>query len=187
MYELIRIILDLAVQVGPYFAVFAIFGYIARVREKKDKEREEEQRKGIVRTCYVVKTEKVLTIIFIVALILFGWGTIASAIQQEDLFPPIVLGILCLISLAGSLNMIMWKLEVNGDEITWRSTFGRKRVSAKYSCGFPDPQVLPIIVVDRYLDYFTTIMEDRLWQVLAKPVFRWRNRSGLSMNAARAA
>ncbi len=60
-------------------------------------------------------------------------------------------------------------------------------VSAKYSCGFPDPQVLPIIVVDRYLDYFTTIMEDRLWQVLAEPVSRWRNRSGLSMNAARAA
>ena len=28
-----------------------------------------------------------------------------------------------------------------------------KNVSAKYSCGFPDPQVLPIIVVDRYLDY----------------------------------
>lgn len=43
-------------------------------------------------------------------------------------------------------------------------------VSAKYSCG--------LIVIDRYLDYFTTIMEDRLWQVLAKPVFRWRNRSG---------
>ncbi len=60
-------------------------------------------------------------------------------------------------------------------------------VSAKYSCGFPDPQVLPIIVVERYLDYFTTIMEDRLWQVLAKPGFRWRNRSGLSMNAARVA
>ena len=60
-------------------------------------------------------------------------------------------------------------------------------VSAKYSCGFTDPQVSPIIVVDRYLDYFTTIMEDRLWQVLAKPVFRWRNRSGLSMTAARAA
>lgn len=63
----------------------------------------------------------------------------------------------------------------------------RYKVSAKYSCGFPDPQVLPIIVVDRYLDYFTTIMEDRLWQVLAKPGFRWRNRSGLSMNAAKAA
>jgi uncharacterized protein YlbG (UPF0298 family) len=23
--------------------------------------------------------------------------------------------------------MVMWKLEVNGDEITWRSTFGKKR------------------------------------------------------------
>ena len=65
--------------------------------------------------------------------------------------------------------------------------FDECEVSAKYSCGFPDPQVLPIIVVDRYLDYFTTIMEDRLWQVLAEPVSRWRNRSGLSMNAARAA
>ena len=60
-------------------------------------------------------------------------------------------------------------------------------VSVKYSYGFPDPQVLPIIVVDRYLDYFTTIMEDRLWEVLAKPVSRCRNRSGLSMNAVRAA
>ena len=45
-------------------------------------------------------------------------------------------------------------------------------VGVKYSCGFPDLQASPIIVVDRYLDYFTTIMEDRLWQVLAKPVFR---------------
>lgn len=27
----------------------------------------------------------------------------------------------------------------------------RSFVSAKYSCGFPDPQALPIIVVDRYL------------------------------------
>ena len=60
-------------------------------------------------------------------------------------------------------------------------------VSAKYSCGFPNFQASDIMVVDRYLDYFTTIMEDRLWQVLAKPGFRWRNRSGLSMNAAKAA
>ena len=79
----------------------------------------------------------------------------------------------------------------NGDEATFDNDgedfWATYNVSAKYSCGFPDPQVLPIIVVDRYLDYFTTIMEDRLWQVLAKPVFRWRNRSGLSMNADRAA
>ena len=45
-------------------------------------------------------------------------------------------------------------------------------VTAKYSCGFSRPVFLLIIVAVRYLDYFTTIMEDRLWQVLAKPVCR---------------
>lgn len=61
------------------------------------------------------------------------------------------------------------------------------KVSAKYSYGFPNPQDSSIIVAVRYLDYFTTMMEDRLWQVIAKPVFLWQNRSGLLMNAARAA
>ena len=46
-------------------------------------------------------------------------------------------------------------------------------VTAKYFSGFPDSLSPSIIVVVRYLDYFTTIMEDRLWQVLAKPVFPW--------------
>ena len=59
-------------------------------------------------------------------------------------------------------------------------------VSAKYSCGFSNTLISSIIVGERYLDYFTTITEDRLWQLLAKPVFRWRNSSGLSMNAAKA-
>lgn len=31
-----------------------------------------------------------LTAIFIVAVFLFGWATVASAIQQDDLFPPLV-------------------------------------------------------------------------------------------------
>ena len=56
-----------------------------------------------------------------------GGATVASAIQQDDLLPPIGFSIFFIVSLIGSLNMIMWKLEVNGDEITWRSTFGRKR------------------------------------------------------------
>ena len=55
------------------------------------------------------------------------WRGLASAIQQDDLLPPIGFSIFFIVSLIGSLNMIMWKLEVNGDEITWRSTFGRKR------------------------------------------------------------
>ena len=60
-------------------------------------------------------------------------------------------------------------------------------VSAKYSCGFSNLLDSSIIVDERYLDYFTTIMEDRLWQLLAKPLFQWLNRSGLSMNVAKAA
>ena len=32
------------------------------------------------------------------------------------------------------------------------------KVSAKYSCGFSNSQISPIIVAYRYLDYFTTIM-----------------------------
>lgn len=62
-----------------------------------------------------------------------------------------------------------------------------KGVSAKYSCGFSNPLDSSIIVDERYLDYFTTIMEDRLWQLLAKPLFQWLNRSDLSMNVAKAA
>ena len=46
------------------------------------------------------------------------------------------------------------------------------KVSAKYSCGFPNTLFPSIIVGERYLDYFTTITEDRLWQLLAKLVFR---------------
>lgn len=66
-------------------------------------------------------------------------------------------------------------------------TIEKSIVSAKYSCGFSNTLISSIIVGERYLNYFTTITEDRLWQLLAKPVFRWRNSSGLSMNVAKAA
>lgn len=62
------------------------------------------------------------------AVFLFGWAAVASAIQQDDLFPPLTFSIFFTISFIGSVNMMMWKLEVNEDEITWRSTFGRKRI-----------------------------------------------------------
>ena len=45
-------------------------------------------------------------------------------------------------------------------------------VSAKCSCGFSNTLISFIIVGERYLDYFTTITEDKLWQLLAKLVFR---------------
>lgn len=95
--------------------------------KKKLKKGKRNEKKGIIRTCYVLKTEKILTIFFIVAVVLFGGATVLSALQQKDLLPPVGFGNFFIIALIGTVNMIMWKLEVNGDEITWRSTFGKKR------------------------------------------------------------
>ncbi len=47
--------------------------------------------------------------------------------EKEDMFVICIFGIFFLVGISGIVNMVMWKLEVNGDEITWRSTFGRKR------------------------------------------------------------
>ena len=120
--------IEIFIQVMPYLAVFIILGHIVKLQQKRAKEREEERKKGIIRTHYIIKTEKILTIFFVVGGFLFAGATVASAVQQDDLLPPIVFGVFFAVSLIGSVNMIMWKLEVNGDEITWRSTFGRKRI-----------------------------------------------------------
>ena len=77
---------EIFIQMMPYLAVFAVLGYIGRAQQKKAKEREEEQKKGIIRTCYVVKTEKILTIIFIIGIFFTGGLVVASVIQQEDFF-----------------------------------------------------------------------------------------------------
>lgn len=89
-------ILELFIQMLPYLAVFAVLGYIGRTQQKRAKEREEEK-KGIIRTCYVLKTEKILTIFFIMAVVLFGGATVLSALQQEDIFSPIVFSIFLLL------------------------------------------------------------------------------------------
>lgn len=127
MNNFLRMCLNIITQIGPYLVVLLLLKYLVNLQQKRAKEREEEQKKGIIRTHYIIKTEKVLTMFFVLAVFLFGGATVASAIQQDDLLPPIGFSIFFIVSLIGSLNMIMWKLEVNGDEITWRSTFGRKR------------------------------------------------------------
>ncbi|MFQ4604269.1 hypothetical protein C4U98_04775 [Clostridioides difficile] len=119
--------IEIFIQVMPYLAVFVILKYMIKIQQKRAKEREEERKKGIIREHYVIKTEKMLTIIFVIGILFTGGCTVASVIQQDDIFPPLVFGIALVVFLIGSLNMIMWKLEVNGDEITWRSTFGKKR------------------------------------------------------------
>ena len=85
--------IEIFIQVMPYLAVFVILEYMIKIQQKRAKEREEERKKGIIREHYVIKTEKMLTAIFIVAVFLFGGGMVASAVQQDDLLPPIGFGI----------------------------------------------------------------------------------------------
>ena len=68
-------------------------GHVVKLQQKRATEREEEQKKGILRTHYIIKTEKMLAAIFIVGVFLFGGATVASAVQQDDLLPPIVFGV----------------------------------------------------------------------------------------------
>ena len=75
--------LEIFIQMLPYLAVFAVLGYIGRIQQKKAKEREEEQKKGIIRTCYVLKTEKILTIFFIVAVVLWRCNCIKCSSTER--------------------------------------------------------------------------------------------------------
>ena len=120
-------IIEIFIQVIPYLAVFAILGYIAKLQQNRAKKRKEEQKKGIIRTHYTIKTEKFLVVAFIVGTIFFACCTAMSLRAKEDMFVICIFGIFFLVGISGIVNMVMWKLEVNGDEITWRSTFGKKR------------------------------------------------------------
>lgn len=68
--------IEIFIQVMPYLAVFVILEYMIKIQQKRAKEREEERKKGIIREHYVIKTEKMLTAIFIVAVFLFGGGMV---------------------------------------------------------------------------------------------------------------
>ena len=120
--------IEIFIQIMPYLAVSFILGYIAKRQQKRAKEREEEQKKGIIRKHYTVKTERIFVALFVVGTMFFACCTVMSFIVKEDLFVFCVFGAFFLVGVSGMVNMIMWKLEVNGDEITWRSTFGRKRI-----------------------------------------------------------
>ncbi len=127
MNEFIQMCLEMVLQASPIVAVLAVLGHIAKVQKRRGEKREEEKKKGVIRTKYAVRTEKVLIIIFVIGTIFFGFCLVMGIMQKEDLFVIFGFGIFVLFGAFGTLNMIMWKLEINGDEITWRSTFGKKR------------------------------------------------------------
>ena len=99
MNDFLRMCLNIITQIGPYLVVLLLLKYLVNLQQKRAKEREEEQKKGIIRTHYIIKTEKVLTMFFVLAVFLFGGATVASAIQQDDLFPPLVFSIFFIVSL----------------------------------------------------------------------------------------
>ena len=127
MNGFLRMCLNIITQIGPYLVVLLLLTYLVNLQQKRAKEREEEQKKGIIRTHYTIKTEKFLVVAFIVGTIFFACCTAMSLREKEDMFVICIFGIFFLVGISGIVNMVMWKLEVNGDEITWRSTFGRKR------------------------------------------------------------
>ena len=127
MNDFLRMCLNIITQIGPYLVVLLLLKYLVNLQQKRAKEREEEQKKGIIRTHYTIKTEKFLVVAFIVGTIFFACCTAMSLREKEDMFVICIFGIFFLVGISGIVNMVMWKLEVNGDEITWRSTFGRKR------------------------------------------------------------
>lgn len=57
----LRMCLNIITQIGPYLVVLLLLTYLVNLQQKRAKEREEEQKKGIIRTHYIIKTEKVLT------------------------------------------------------------------------------------------------------------------------------
>ena len=86
MNNFLRMCLNIITQIGPYLVVLLLLKYLVNLQQKRAKEREEEQKKGIIRTHYIIKTEKVLTMFFVLAVFLFGGATVASAIQWRSTF-----------------------------------------------------------------------------------------------------
>ena len=119
--------LNIITQIGPYLVVLLLLKYLVNLQQKRAKEREEEQKKGIIRTHYTIKTEKFLVVAFIVGTIFFACCTAMSLMGKRRYVCHLYIWNIFLVGISGIVNMVMWKLEVNGDEITWRSTFGKKR------------------------------------------------------------
>lgn len=137
MRGLLRVCFETLIQVAPYLAVFAVLKYIISVQGKMSEERKEEQEKGIIRGNYIIKSEKILVIVFIVGTLFFGGCAMIFAltifcdipiinkyVMKADMWCVYVFAAFALVSLAGVMNTAIWKLEVNGEEIAWRSTFG---------------------------------------------------------------
>ena len=54
MNDFLRMCLNIITQIGPYLVVLLLLKYLVNLQQKRAKEREEEQKKGIIRTHYPI-------------------------------------------------------------------------------------------------------------------------------------
>ena len=52
MNDFLRMCFNIITQIGPYLVVLLLLKYLVNLQQKRAKEREEEQKKGIIRTHY---------------------------------------------------------------------------------------------------------------------------------------
>ena len=83
MNDFLRMCLNIITQIGPYLVVLLLLKYLVNLQQKRAKEREEEQKKGIIRTHYTIKTEKFLVVAFIVGTIFFACCTAMSLREKK--------------------------------------------------------------------------------------------------------
>ena len=85
------ILIEMCIR-DSYLVVLLLLKYLVNLQQKRAKEREEEQKKGIIRTHYTIKTEKFLVVAFIVGTIFFACCTAMSLREKEDMFVICIFG-----------------------------------------------------------------------------------------------
>lgn len=77
MNNFLRMCLNIITQIGPYLVVLLLLKYLVNLQQKRAKEREEEQKKGIIRTHYIIKNRKSTYYVFCIGGVSF-WGSYGS-------------------------------------------------------------------------------------------------------------
>ena len=120
MMGLFQFTIKIIASISPTLVVFYVLSYITK---KGDNERRNKK----IKHQYTVKSEKILLVFFILAF-LIAVILAYNMMVEKEVFAFIILLLWSVVILIGCLNIIFWKIEVNGDTIIYTSTFNKKRV-----------------------------------------------------------
>lgn len=116
-----------------FIASMLLFEVLLVIRNKtsvQEKQKGEEQKQSIIKTHYVVRNERMLSIITAIATVSFTSLTILLRmlfLEKAEAWYICAFVVPCLLGMGCTLNMLIWKLEVSGEEIAWRSSLGTVR------------------------------------------------------------